>query len=308
MNNHISLSAYIIDWMDTFKSKTVKDSTYDRLLTSARALDDFPIAAMTIDEITCMDIQRYVNELASSGYALSTIKKQLHIVTAPLKQAAALHLIPANPAVGICLPAKCHIQKDERAVDAYSPEEQSALYSVLSSNTRKGYAVVILMIESGLRIGEALALRWQDVQLSRRRLNVHSTVVRLANKKQSFVQESPKSESSRRTVPLTPKAVMLLTALFVGHQSEWVFTDEYGDRLSYEAVRYQTQRACQEAKVEYRGMHVFRHTFATNCYHKKVDIKILSRLLGHSDTNITYNIYVHLYGDGFEEMYDAIAK
>ena len=40
----------------------------------------------------------------------------------------------------------------------------------------------------------------------------------------------------------------------------------------------------------------------------KVDIKILSRLLGHADTNITYNIYVHLYGDGFEEMYDAIAR
>lgn len=73
---------------------------------------------------------------------------------------------------------------------------------------------------------------------------------------------------------------MLLTALFVGHQSEWVFTDEYGDRLSYEAVRYQTQRACQEAKVEYRGMHVFRHTFATNCYHKKVDIKIYQDCLG----------------------------
>lgn len=308
MNNPITLSSYINDWMDTFKSKTVKDSTYDRLLTSVRTLNNYSIAAMAIGEITCIDIQRYVNELASSGYALSTIKKQLRIVTAPLKQAAALHLIPANPAVGICLPTKAHIEKEEREVDAYSPEEQEALLSVLISNNRRGYSVVILMIESGLRIGEALALRWRDVQLSRKRLIVRSTVVRLANKKQSFVQESPKSESSRRTVPLTPKAVMLLTTLFVGHQSEWVFEDEYGDRLSYEAVRYQTQRACQEAKVEYRGMHVFRHTFATNCYHKKVDIKILSRLLGHADTNITYNIYVHLYGDGFEEMYDAIAR
>ena len=54
--------------------------------------------------------------------------------------------------------------------------------------------------------------------------------------------------------------------------------------------------------------HVFRHTFATNCYHKGVDVKILSRLLGHADVNITYNIYVHLYGDGFDEMYAALVS
>ncbi len=53
---------------------------------------------------------------------------------------------------------------------------------------------------------------------------------------------------------------------------------------------------------------IFRHTFATNCYYKGVDIKILSKLLGHADTNITYNIYVSLYGDGFDEMYNALTK
>ena len=63
---------------------------------------------------------------------------------------------------------------------------------------------------------------------------------------------------------------------------------------------------CVDAGIEYRGEHVFRHTFATNCYYKGMDIKILSRLLGHADVNITYNIYVHLYGDGFEEMYEAL--
>lgn len=89
-------------------------------------------------------------------------------------------------------------------------------------------------------------------------------------------------------------------------ENEWVFTNDDGQRLSYEALRYQTQRLCKAADVPYRGEHVFRHTFATNCYHKGIDVKILSRLLGHADVNITYNIYVHLYGDGFEEMYEAL--
>ena len=58
----------------------------------------------------------------------------------------------------------------------------------------------------------------------------------------------------------------------------------------------------KDACISYMGEHVFRHTFQANCYHKGADVKILSRLLGHADVNITYNIYVHLYGDGFDEM------
>ena len=89
-------------------------------------------------------------------------------------------------------------------------------------------------------------------------------------------------------------------------ENEWVFTNDNGQRLSYEALRYQTQHLCKSADVPYRGEHAFRHTFATNCYHKGIDVKILSKLLGHADVNITYNIYVHLYGDGFDEMYEAL--
>ena len=137
-------------------------------------------------------------------------------------------------------------------------------------------------------------------------MDIHSTIVRLANKKRSFVQNCVKTESSKRSIPLTNEAAAMLTRLEANRTSEWVFEDDYGDHLSYEALRYQTQCACKAANVEYRGEHVFRHTFATNCFHKGIDVKILSRLLGHADVNITYNIYIHLYGDGFEELKSAL--
>ena len=179
---------------------------------------------------------------------------------------------------------------------------------MIDTHQRAGYAAVALMIETGMRVGEALALRWRDVNINRKRLHVRSTVVRLANKKQSYVQDCAKSESSNRTIPLTPKAISLLEMLAEDAENEWVFVNDDGQRLSYEALRYQTQCLCKAACVPYRGEHVFRHTFATNCYHKGVDVKILSRLLGHADVNITYNIYVHLYGDGFDEMYSALVS
>ena len=306
MDASISLTAYITEWLTTFKQTTVKQSTYDRLLTSVKALEGFAIAYKPIGEITYIDIQQYVNDLTKRGYGLSTIKKQMRIVTAPLKQASALHIIPADPGIGIRLPSRYNVTKPERLIEAYTDKEQTALLNVLSSGRRNGYSAIALMIETGLRVGEALALRWQDVQLSRKRINVRNTVVRLANKKKSFVQDRVKSERSKRTVPLTPEAMKLLERLFERRKSEWVFTNDGGERLSYEALRYQTRIACQEAGIEYRGEHVFRHTFATNCYHKGVDVKILSRLLGHADVNITYNLYIHLYGDGFDEMYSAL--
>ena len=111
MEQTLSLSCYITEWMRTFKAYSVKQFTYDRLLTSAKALEGFQIASMPIGEITSVDIQKYVNELAEYGYGLSTIKKQIWIVTAPLKQAAALHQIPADPAVGIQLPSRSNVQK-----------------------------------------------------------------------------------------------------------------------------------------------------------------------------------------------------
>ena len=302
----LTLSCYITEWMRTFKAYSVKQSTYDRLLTSAKALEGFQIASMPIGEITSVHIQKYVNELAEYGYGLSTIKKQMRIVTAPLKQAAALHQIPADPAVGIRLPTRENVKKDERAVEAYSPEEQEALFRVLDTNSRPGFAAIALMIETGLRVGEVLALRWKDVQISRKRLAVRATVVRLANKKLSYVQESAKSAASNRTLPLTPRAISVLEHLQQQRINEWVFNNVDNERLSYEALRFQTHKLCEEAKVEYRGEHVFRHTFATNCYYKGVDVKILSRLLGHADVNITYNIYIHLYGDGFDELYTAL--
>ena len=306
MNASISLTSYIAEWLATFKETTVKQSTYDRLLTSAKALEAYTIAYKPIGEITSIDIQHYVNDLTKRGYGLSTIKKQMRIVTAPLKQASALHIIPADPGIGIRLPSRYNVLKPERLIEAYTAQEQTALLNVLSSRRRTGYFAIALMIETGLRVGEVLALRWQDVQLTRKRINVRNTVVRLANKKKSFVQDSVKSESSRRTIPLTAEAIKILESQYARKRNEWVFTNDDGERLSYEALRYQTRKACDEAGIEYRGEHVFRHTFATNCYHKGIDVKILSRLLGHADVNITYNLYIHLYGDGFDEMYEAL--
>ena len=160
------------------------------------------------------------------------------------------------------------------------------------------------MIETGLRSGEALALRWREVDIERHRCHVCATVVNPHLPSKAYVQDTPKTDSSIRTVPLNVRATSILNAMKRRANSEFVFGDQ--NRLEYPTLIRTVKKMCSTAGVPYRGAHVFRHTFATNCYYKGIDIKILSKLLGHSDVKITYNTYINLYGDGFDDMYAAL--
>lgn len=295
-------AGYIRYWMETYKRNSVKPATFDRLETSFASLEDYDIAEKPIGEIIADDIQGYVNQMTAYGYAETTIKKQMRIVTAPLRHAAAQHRIPTDPTAGVVLPNATQVKKKRREVEAYDNSEQGRLRRILATHQRPGYAALELMLETGMRVGEALALDWRNVDLRRKTVRIEATVVRLANKKQSHVQSGAKSESSNRTIPLSMRAVEVLAELKADSKEPWVFCGGDGQRLTYEALRYQTQLATGEAGVPYMGMHVFRHTFATNCYYRGCDVKILSKFLGHADISITYDTYIHLFGDALEEM------
>ena len=160
------------------------------------------------------------------------------------------------------------------------------------------------MIETGLRSGEVLALRWNCVDTDRHKCHITATVVNPHLPSKAYVQDTPKTDASIRTVPLNVRATAILNMLKKRASSEFVFgTDK---RLEYPTLIRAIKKMCKESKVPYRGAHVFRHTFATNCYYKGIDIKILSKLLGHSDVKVTYNTYINLYGDGFDDMYAAL--
>ena len=305
--DNMELIAYVRFWLENVKKLKVKPATFDRLVTSADALETYPIAHKVIMQITAEDCEAYVEEITHRGYALTTIKKQMLIVSAPLRYAYAHKQISYNPSVDLKPPSKANVQKAKKKVIAYDKGEQNKLRSILDTHARESYAAIDLMIETGLRPGEMLALNWEDVFLERKRIYVHQTMVNLANKKQSYVQEGAKSETSNRYVPLSPRAIQILGDLKVNKKHDYLFANQDGTRLSYESLRYQCQVACREAGVPYYGLHVFRHTFATNQFYKGTNVKILSQILGHSETSVTFNIYIHLYGDGFDEMLSAVS-
>lgn len=297
----------IEEWLDIYKKNSVKPLTYDRLITSYRLLQKDPIAGYPVDEIDCDMMQRYIGRLVNDGYSMSTIKKQFNLLTAYWKHGMSRGAIEKPVYLGVRLPIEVseEIAKDE--VRTYPPEEQAKLLHQLMMLEKSQYGVIVLMLEEGLRVGEALALRWEDVLWGRKAIKIRRTLVRMSTKPGvTYVQNSPKSKTSRRTIPLSENALEVLKKLKERNKTDigYIFAREDDDSLpySYSSVEFHIRVLCKDLGISYKGMHAFRHTFATNCYNRGCDVKILSKLLGHADVSITYNIYIHLYGDALDEM------
>lgn len=298
------------EWLEDYKKNAVKTLTYDRLLISFKLMLKYPIAEYTVRDIDSRDMQRYLNSLVTDGYSMSTIKKQFNLLTAYWKWAMSQGLVQTPVYLGVNLPSESSISTPKIDIQVYTDSEKSKLMRCLRTLEHDQYAAVVLMLEAGLRIGEVLALDWNDILWSRRAVKVHRTLIRMSSEATTFIQESPKSKTSRRTVPLSNEAIEILMKLRDkrGISDGLVFAKPNDSKMpySYSSIEFHIRQLCKDLGIPYRGLHAFRHTFATNCYERGCDVKILSKLLGHADVAITYNTYIHLYGDALEEMRKVI--
>lgn len=298
-------------WLLDYKKNSVKAATYDRLRVSYGMMLRYIISAKDVKTITSNDIQKYLNRLSDEGYALSTIKKQFTLLTAFLKHEYAQGRIKNPVYLAVKLPVEEAVKKSAKKIETYSQIEQRCLLNVLSGLEHCTYGCLILMLEAGLRSGEAQCLTWDDILWEQSAVRINKTLVRMSSDKGlSFVQNSAKSRASNRTIPLSERAMCILERLAKRSKdlNGFIFpsSDDPSLPISYCTVKYYLKKACAAANVKYRSTHALRHTFATNCYNRGCDIKILSKLLGHVDVSITYNIYIHLYGNELEEMRKVI--
>ena len=301
------LKESIKEWMTDYKANSVKPSTYDRLITSYELMCKYDVSDICIDDLTTLDLQQYLNDLVRDRYALSTIKKQYHLISEFIDYANLSGILQKPLYKGVKLPSESAVKKHKKEVTTYTKDEEKRLKEILYRGDSPAFYAALIMLETGMRIGEVLALNWSDVDFRRRSVRINKTVVRIGSGRKSYIQNAAKSHTSNRIIPLSREVLRILEEMSERDDlNEFVIHNRDGELLTYEAVRWWIRKACEEARVPYYGQHVFRHTFATRCYERGCDVKILSKLLGHSDVTITYNIYVHLFGDALEEMRSVV--
>lgn len=148
---------------------------------------------------------------------------------------------------------------------------------------------------TGIRIGELCALQWKDIDLEKRILTVSKTMQRVqvqgGDKKTKLVITEPKSESSRRKIPI-PKGMIAFLEKFKGKDSEYIVSDKEKP-IEPRAMQYRFQKILKNVKLPSVHFHALRHIFASTCIKLGFDVKALSELLGHSTVELTLNRYVH---------------
>lgn len=156
-------------------------------------------------------------------------------------------------------------------------------------------AAYLLALNSGLRLGELCGLRWSDISFTERVLTVNRTVLRLKNgARTALTVQTPKTESSARTIPLTAELLLFLAKLRNGAPEDaYLLTGSRMRPMEPRTLQYRFQAALKAIGLKNHHFHALRHTFATRSIEKGVDAKTLSEILGHRNVKTTLQLYVH---------------
>lgn len=299
-----TLSACISRWLYAVKRPSVKSATFNRLLVSYNLLRGYTLASVRLVDLHTADIQAYVNALAGNGYSASTVKKAFNLVSGFLAYAIADGAPLAPVYLNVKLPTQA-IHKAPRDVSAFSDDEQGRIRAACSAADTPAARAIILLLETGVRIGELQALQWTDVDFRRRAATIRRTLINPNSRLKARVQDSPKTTNSIRTIPLSSRALALLREMAgAGEPAGFVISDvpDFSRPVMYNQLLHGTQSIFAAAGVTWRGFHALRHTFATNCFYRGCDVKRLSKMLGHGSVTVTYNTYINLFGDALEDL------
>jgi integrase len=267
---------------DLYKPSTIR--SYEQALRGSQGGNGGLLAvlgAIRLSDLTLDDMQDYADKLLAAGAQPSTIRNSIMPVRVICNWRR--REVPVNPTTGLRLPA-VRSGRDRIA----SPAEAEQLLAALKSSDRPLWAAALY---AGLRRGELMALRWQDVDFAQGIINV----VRAWDPKDREMV-APKSKAGTRRVPIPAalRAFLALEKLASGGEADALVFGVRGEPFSASSVGERAQRAWKAAGLEPISLHECRHTFASLMIAAGVNAKALSTFMGHANISITLDRYGHL--------------
>lgn len=192
---------------------------------------------------------------------------------------------------------------DNNKIQRYSPRQIKMMIDYIADNPSYSTISLMIAITTGMRIGEICALKFSDIDFNKSVIHVTKTRQRImrwddyiegATSRTKMIEEAPKTRSSRRDVPITPKLKKMLMAFYkISKPDFYISTGSKrgGDPHAYRTVARRIIEASGVSPV--LNFHALRHTFATTLIENKIDPKTVSEILGHSDVSTTLDLYVH---------------
>nr|WP_194086008.1 site-specific integrase [Streptococcus pyogenes] len=293
-------------WLETYKL-TVKPQTYDATVTRLNRHIMPTLGNMKVDKITASDIQMLINRLSKYYVNYTAVRSVIRKV---LQQGVLLGLIDYNSARDIILPRKQPNAK--KKVKFIDPSDLKSFLEHLETSQHKRYNLYFdavlyqLLLSTGLRIGEACALEWGDIDLENGTIAINKTY----NKNLKFLSTA-KTQSGNRVISVDKKT---LRSLKLYQMRQRQLFNEVGARVSEVVFATPTRKyfnasvrqsaldtRCKEAGIERFTFHAFRHTHASLLLNAGISYKELQYRLGHANISMTLDTYGHLSKDKEKE-------
>lgn len=301
-----SFRQFADEWVHVILKSKVKPLSYQRKVSTLENQVYPHIGGIPIDKLTHTQIQKMVNDLNESGLSYSTIKKAYEAVSACHRYYRIQTSSAFNPCEEITLPeAK---RKSESDFDFFKDDERKQIFEEATrkySNGKNVYRlgwVFVLLLYSGLRVGELCALTWSDIDFVEKTISITKNAVEVTEREENgknrsvlTTQNSTKTKSGTRIIPMTAKAYTALCEIKkITGEYEYLVTSSNGKRIRPTRLDRMFHQILAAINLKKVGVHSLRHTFASMLFNNGCEIKVVSELLGHSNTKITENIYIHL--------------
>lgn len=302
---------WLQEWLELYEKESVKARTYrqyeyvihQRLIP---ALGDYEM-----EELTPIVLQRYIVELSrkgntrtGQGLAPNSVNSIILVLQSSLSMAYVLGLTKEIHVDKIKRP-----KSGEKTIESFTKEEQKRIEKAVLDDKRDKMFGVILCLYTGLRIGELLGLEWTDIDFAKAELSVTKTCYDSQDDKGKSCRMvgTPKTESSKRTIPIPKQIIPYLRAIKKRSTSKYVVGD--GNKIiTVRSYQRSFELLLKKQKIPHHGFHALRHTFATRAIECGMDVKSLSEILGHKNPTITLKRYVHSFMEHKREYMNRLGK
>lgn len=319
----LTVKKYFLTWLYDFKKGTVKPTTFDKCEQMVRCHIIPELGHIKMNQIKDIDIQKLLNKM-NQTHAYSAVKKVKEPLTQVFKFAVQRGDLEHNPMDTVKMPIKSITPANDSVIKYYTDDEMTKMVSTIIEefDERQFFRISVMFVflaNTGLRIGECLALKHEDIDLDNRYVYINKGLTRFrqrdengqASDKYSIDVTTPKTKTSTRKVELNSTAIWAINELkrrdeIMGvPDGEFFFRSQEGNHFCNRSLEDTMKRICKRAEIPYYGLHALRHTFASNCFRMDVPIEVVSKLLGHSSVLVTQNVYVHILP---EQRRDAVDR
>jgi len=301
---------WLNEWLTHYIKPSSKQRTFEQYSKVAQIHILPYLGDIELTDLTPFVLQKFITDLTTNGnkrtgkgLSPNFVKTILSVIQNSLKTAHLVGYLPEYSANKIKRPKIV-----EKQVECFTIQEQKKIEEAALSAKKDKYRGIVLCLYTGLRIGELLALTWNDMDFEKSILSVTKTC-HDGNENGEHVRiiDTPKTETSRRQIPLSKTLVKMLKEMKKKSSCKFVIAD--GEKPVFiRSYQRMFELFLKKLKLPHKGFHSLRHTFATRALECGMDVKSLSEILGHKNATITLNRYAHSLWEHKAEMMNKLSK